>query len=685
MRVKTKSIITALLFAALIGLLALFIMVVPQGATTASAATTPKYTVAFNYSASYTYGSGAGTSQYPSSGTGVYSASFIWGANKSVNTLSVSMYGSSASGTGAFVNGGFIDSRDVTIEVTSSVSTTVTINNSGGTKIASGTKKATATGLTEGTYKVTITASGGGPINSRAGWGASISCNFEFKIDENAPTISGASTSKTGIYKNTAFTVTASDSGSGVKSIYRKAPNENTFYSVGTSSATVNKGSVNGLYTFYAEDNAGNRSGYYYVNFDDVLPEMSVTNAEFWKNTNKSFTVSSSDNSGSCTLYYKTDDGSWKSCGGSSYTVADSANDAKYYFYAADGYGNKTQEKWVEFGAEISGEFVKSDADNSVYFTWDRATWTATLDGNNYRKGTWIRQEGEHTIKLSSKTKSAVFTHYIDHCYTETMEKPTCTSAGYLQYDCIQCGNSYTNYSIEETGHYYVASTIAPTCTTGGYTTYTCTRCGDTYKDNFTNAYGHNYESTFQPATCMEHGRTVFTCQLCGHTYNESDGTYPTGHNYTNEIVTAPTCTETGLRRSICDNCGDTFDTVIAANGHSYSITDVKSVNGVTTRIYTCETCGDTYKQELGDQYEEVSNYVEYLFERYSPYMWWVLLASIGVWSIVIGVMIAIAHKNEDKEKAKKMLVNYVIGLVVIAVIVVACPLLIRGIAALVT
>ena len=65
--------------------------------------------------------------------------------------------------------------------------------------------------------------------------------------------------------------------------------------------------------------------------------------------------------------------------------------------------------------------------------------------------------------------------------------------------------------------------------------------------------------------------------------------------------------------------------------------------------------------------------------------MWWVLLASAGIWSIAIGVMIAIAQKHEDKEKAKKMLINYVIGLIVIAVIVVACPYLIRGIAALIT
>lgn len=601
LRVKTKGIITGLLFAVFISLLALFIAIIPKSTTTASAATTPKYTVSFDYSASYTYGTGGGATQYPSSGTGVFSASFTYGANRTRNTLSVVMYGGSASGTGSFINGTYIDSTDITVEIISSVSMTVSITDSNGTKVGSGNKKASASGLSEGTYKVSISGSGGGTINSRAGWGYNFKGNYEFKIDGGAPIINGASLSQTGVYKNNTFTVTASDSGSGVKAIYRRAPNESMFYSVGSSSVTVNKGSANGTYTFYAEDNAGNKSKYYYVNFDDILPEITVTNAEFWQNTNKSFTVNSSDNSGSCTLYYKVDDGSWKSCNGNSYTVSDYANDGRYYFYAKDAYGNMTQEKWVEFGAELNGEFVKSDTDNSVYFTWDRASWTATLDGKSYSKGTWIREEGEHTIKLSSKTKSAVYPYTINHYYIESMESPTCISGGYLQYDCIQCGDTYTNYSIEEMGHYYVASTIAPTCTTGGYTTYTCTRCGDAYKDNFTNAYGHNYESTFQPATCTEYGRTIFTCQLCGHSYNENDGTFPTGHNYTNTIITEPNCTSTGMRRSVCDTCGDTFDTVIAANGHSYSITDVKSKNGITTRTYHCSSCGHTYKQELGD------------------------------------------------------------------------------------
>ena len=59
-------------------------------------------------------------------------------------------------------------------------------------------------------------------------------------------------------------------------------------------------------------------------------------------------------------------------------------------------------------------------------------------------------------------------------------------------------------------------------------------------------------------------------------------------------------------------------------------------------------------------------NFVVYLFDEYSPYMIWVFLATAGVWSIAMGVAMIVAHKNDDKEKAKKMLVNYLIGLVVI-------------------
>ena len=101
---------------------------------------------------------------------------------------------------------------------------------------------------------------------------------------------------------------------------------------------------------------------------------------------------------------------------------------------------------------------------------------------------------------------------------------------------------------------------------------------------------------------------------------------------------------QAGERRYVCDKCGDEYTEVILAPGHSYAITDSYSENGKTTRVYTCTVCGDTYVQEMGDQYEEVSSYVEELFEQYRPYMIWVFLGTAAIWSIVMG------SKEDDRQ-----------------------------------
>ena len=35
---------------------------------------------------------------------------------------------------------------------------------------------------------------------------------------------------------------------------------------------------------------------------------------------------------------------------------------------------------------------------------------------------------------------------------------------------------------------------------------------------------------------------------------------------------------------------------------------------------------GGNTTQNMGEQYEQVSSYIGYLFGQYQPYMWWVLL-----------------------------------------------------------
>lgn len=194
---------------------------------------------------------------------------------------------------------------------------------------------------------------------------------------------------------------------------------------------------------------------------------------------------------------------------------------------------------------------------------------------------------------------------------------------------------------------------------------------------------GHIYLDTILEATCTENGGTLHTCGKCGYSYL-SDKKPPTGHSYTSEIVTIATCTETGERQYTCEDCKDTYTSTIPKTGHTYQITDEENQDGSIKRTYSCANCLDTYTQNLGNSYARVTNYVTYLFHCYSPYMVWIFLATAGVWSVVMGVMLVVANKNEEKEKAKKMIVNYCIGLIVIFGILIACPYLINGIASLI-
>ncbi len=274
----------------------------------------------------------------------------------------------------------------------------------------------------------------------------------------------------------------------------------------------------------------------------------------------------------------------------------------------------------------------------------------------------------------------------IGHKYiVASVVNPTCTEKGYTNYSCISCSHtkkdSYTNALSHD---YKAVGTVQPTCSEKGYTNYKCSRCSATKVDNYVDKNAHNYVETGIPATCTESGKLIYTCSDCNHEYYTE--TEPaTGHSFSTTVIKNATCSEKGVRHQCCDKCGHEQESETPMLEHTFIVTDNELDDGSINRCYDCTVCGHHKEENLGNQYENVTNYVDYLFEQYSPYMWWVLLATTGVWSIAMGIAIIIAHKNEDKEKAKKMLVNYLIGLVAIAVIVIACPYLVKGIASLVT
>ena len=473
-----------------------------------------------------------------------------------------------------------------------------------------------------------------------------------------------------------------SDSMSGIKSIYVQTPSSSGYESYTSGSQLAEEGT----YSFYCTDAAGNCSMIYTVILDKSAPILGCLQTEFYSTYGLGFTVSASDDSGSVKLYYKTpSSSSYVLAGTSSYSTTLESENGKYYFYAVDDLGNRSQTYWIELEIVYPDPTIEqSGTDNSVCITWTNGN-KATLNGDDYTKGTWIKTEGSYTVTVTNEYGlSTTKTFSITHNYVVTkIVEPTCTTKGYSVFKCTSCGDEYEGNVKLAFGHNYDVETIEATCTTYGCIKHTCLNCGDTYETDVRTALGHKYTETTKEATCTEDGGQLHTCTVCGYEYL-TDTVKATGHDYATRVVREPHCETAGERIFHCEKCGDEYYTEIPATGHNFELAESSVVDGENIRTYVCTNCGAVTTQNMGEQYEKVSSYVEYLFEQYQPYMWWVLLATAGVWSVVMGVFFGIAAKNEDKEKARKMIKNYVIGLVVIAVILVACPYLVRGIAALI-
>ncbi len=340
---KTKKSVGLKLLLCVMFVACFMAMFVGFGTTKAYAATTPKYTMTVSGSLySYTYGGG-----YTSTITDQTSVSVKTTMTGNTEDVILYIYGSSSSGTGTLSNGGYIKSSSVNI--TSSVSSTITLYNSTGTNLASGSSISKS--LSDGQYRVVLTkskAEGAGYTQ----WGYTLELSSYFYVDSNAPTISGASTSTTGKYTKDSFTVVANDSASGVKALYYKAPNASSYSSTSSTSKTFSAGSTSGLYSFYAVDNAGNQSSTYYVMYDATAPTGTLKSSSgsvlTTSYTNGAFSYSASDShSGISYLQYKTPSSSSWTTYTSGTTISTSATNGKYSFRAVDKAGNTSAEQYV--------------------------------------------------------------------------------------------------------------------------------------------------------------------------------------------------------------------------------------------------------------------------------------------------------------------------------------------------
>lgn len=79
-------------------------------------------------------------------------------------------------------------------------------------------------------------------------------------------------------------------------------------------------------------------------------------------------------------------------------------------------------------------------------------------------------------------------------------------------------------------------------------------------------------------------------------------------HEYSEEITAEASCTEPGIVKYTCVNCGVSYTEEIPATGHDYV---GESVTGNCTdyakTVYTCSNCGDSYEEYIEDGWTEWS------------------------------------------------------------------------------
>ena len=449
---------------------------------------------------------------------------------------------------------------------------------------------------------------------------------YTISMDHTKPTL----TSSVGGFGKTlqdGFTVTASDNFSGV-TLYYKTPNSASFVASTASSVVFSKTAVNGTYAFYGVDGYGNKSDTYYMYISIDAPEATIVKSD---NSHKVCVIWTASNC-SATLNGKNyTSGTWiEQEGEYTFVITNDANRSTTYTVQVTHY--YVNESVVQATCTTQGYTVYrctgcGDSYNAEYVNasgHDFSEWENLTEANCTSGGVAQRK---CAVCLQTETK-IVSPH--GHDFKTEVIVATCWEQGYTTHTCLRCGTGYNDTFVPPLGHDYEEIEVAPTCTEEGYRGKQCRRCDDTIKTEILKAAGHTFTDSYFIATCEEEGFTLHTCLSCGNQYK--DNIVPaTGHDYETEVVREPRCETAGERKFHCARCGKEYYAEIPATGHNYELTGTEEVNGENIRTYVCTNCGAVSTQNMGEQYEQVSFYIEYLFRRYQPYMWWVLLATESV------------------------------------------------------
>ena len=420
---------------------------------------------------------------------------------------------------------------------------------------------------------------------------------------------------------------------SGIKEIYMK--HNDSDYELYNENMKLYE---SGIYSFYLIDNALNQSEVYTIILDNLPPEISIINAEAYTQTNNSFTINISDDNDT-KLYYKYPDSiNYIETSDKTITINDTSIFGKYYFYAIDKYSNMSKVIWITLGSNNPVINIVSIKDsNKVYLTWN-GKYTVLVNSKEYSKNEIISKEGNYIVEATDENGNTTVTNFTIKCYHEL-------------YDVVEA-----------------------TCEHDGYTLLKCISCNNIIKTNYVEGGTHKYDSIYKEPTCEDMGGIYYYCIYCNSSYI-TNTVPPIGHIYEYETY-SPTCIDEGYMLQTCINCNSYIYEVLEKVDHEYIILDITE----TIEYYECIYCGEIIEKDIESKYQTIVNFSKNLFKKYQPYMIVILISSVSIFSLLMGVKMIIAKKNEEKEKVYQMLRNYIIGICIIFVLLVAIPYLIKGI-----
>lgn len=192
----------------------------------------------------------------------------------------------------------------------------------------------------------------------------------------------------------------------------------------------------------------------------------------------------------------------------------------------------------------------------------------------------------------------------IGHDYDEGVvtTEATCGVAGVMTYTCKNgCGTTYTE-EIPALSHNYTETVIREGyCISKGIVEYNCENCGDSYTvKEFGDHQLYSYTVTVEP-TCEEEGKSGSMCALCREFVGEVTVTPAKGHTegkWTTEKKA--TCTAAGSKTKKCTDCGIVLATeAVEATGHtegSWIVDKKATVEAEGKKHKECKVCGETIK-----------------------------------------------------------------------------------------